>query len=243
MKATKLFFAISILGIVLTSCKTEPSDNTKVTLVDFEDVILNSNGISSDSTNSKFVSGNSTFLVNTGGFWNGGIICSSDKDTVTSGYINEYSAITGSGAMEGLVRSNQYGVVYTPGTFNCPADKNGYFSIQSIMLTNSTYAYRDMLNGSPYSKKFAAGDWFKVIITGYKMNIVTSKTEFYLADFQNGKSFLLNSWTKVDLSALGQVDKVTFTFDSSDKGQYGINTPQYVCIDNISFKQTYSLPL
>ncbi len=112
------------------------------------------------------------------------------------------------------------------------------------MLTNSTYTYRTILNGNTFSKKFVTGDWFKVIITGYKNGIQTGQVEYYLADFRNGKSFILKTWTSIELSGLGgEVDKVIFTFDSSDKGQWGINTPTYVCIDNIYFTQNYSFPL
>jgi hypothetical protein len=62
-----------------------------------------------------------------------------------------------------------------------------------------------------------AGDWFKLIITGFLNKAQTAVVEYYLADFRDGKSFLSNKWNKVDVSALGKVDKVVFTFDSSDK--------------------------
>jgi hypothetical protein len=85
-----------------------------------------------------------------------------------------------------------------------------------------------------------ANDWFKVTITGYLNNVQTSSVDYYLADFRNGKSFISRSWNKVDVSALGKVDKVTFAFSSSDNGAFGMNTPAYVCIDDIEFTQTVS---
>ena len=63
--------------------------------------------------------------------------------------------------------------------------------------------------------------------------------EYYLADFRDGKSFVLDNWSKVDVSILGDVDKLQFEFASSDTGDYGVNTPTYVCIDNIEFVQTF----
>ncbi|HET7732213.1 MAG TPA: DUF4465 domain-containing protein, partial [Paludibacter sp.] len=105
---------------------------------------------------------------------------------------------------------------------------------------NSTYAYLDMKNGSLYSKKFEAGDWFKVIIKGFKSKVQTSSVEVYLADFRDGKREILKTWKKVDLSTLNQVDSVAFNFDSTDKSTWGMNTPAYVCIDNIEFTQTIS---
>ena len=43
----------------------------------------------------------------------------------------------------------------------------------------------------------------------------------------------------VSFSILGDVDKLQFEFASSDTGDYGVNTPTYVCIDNIEFVQTF----
>jgi hypothetical protein len=242
MKTSKIILAIATIGLLLTSCEEKNQPQTKISLDDFESVYLPSNNASADSTNAKFVGGNGVFTVNAGGFWNGGIVCSAQTDTITSDYTN-YSSITGTGAPESNYISKQYGFVYGPGSFTCSKDPFGYFSIQNIMLTNSTYTYRVIQTGNAFARKFVAGDWFKVIITGTKNGVQSGQVEYYLADFRNGKSFILKTWTKVDLTALGEVDKVTFTFDSSDTGQYGINTPAYVCIDNIYFNQTYTLPL
>jgi hypothetical protein len=98
-----------------------------------------------------------------------------------------------------------------------------------------------MKKGNPgVSKVFTTDDWYKVIIKGYKANVLTSSVDVYLADFRNGKSEILKTWKKMDISILGEIDLVTFTFDSSDKGVWGVNTPKYVCIDNIEFTQTIS---
>ncbi len=244
MKTSKLIFAIAALGFLLISCTPVEKKETKFYLDDFETVALGNANVTADSANAKFVNGNAVFTVNTGGIWNGGTVCSAQTDTVTADYTNEYSSITGSGAPIGGVNSKKYGVVYGPATLSCTKDSTGYYFIHSIMLTNSTYTYRTILNGNTFSKKFVTGDWFKVIITGYKNGIQTGQVEYYLADFRNGKSFILKTWTSIELSGLGgEVDKVIFTFDSSDKGQWGINTPTYVCIDNIYFTQNYSFPL
>jgi len=230
MKSFKFLFPLAIMAFVVSSCQT---DESKTTIVDFEDVTLTS-GISASTS---FTSGNCKFSGNPVEFWNGGVLCSSKNDTVTTGYLNQFSTIAGSGAL----KSKQFGIVYAPGSFTCPADKEGSYSIESIMVTNSTYAYFDMKNGNaPYSKKFVAGDWFKLTIKGYYSKAETAAVDVYLADFRNNKSFLMKDWQKVNLSALGKVDSVAFSFSSSDNGDFGMNTPAYVCIDNIEFSQTIS---
>ena len=125
------------MAFVVSSCQ---KDETTTTIVDFEDVTLTS-GISASTS---FTSGNCKFSGNPVEFWNGGVLCSSKNDTVTTGYLNQFSTRAGSGAL----KSKQFGIVYAPGSFTGPADKEGSYSIESIMVTNSTYAYFDMKNGN-----------------------------------------------------------------------------------------------
>lgn len=246
MKTSKLILALSLFGLVLTSCEPEtqiPDTVTAKTIVDFEGVSLNSNGYWEGSDLSgAFVSGNSTFMNSYNSGWASwtGFACSSNKDTITAGYENQYSSIVGAGAL----KSKQFAIAYDSASFICPANTYGNFSIKSLYITNSTYAYLGLKNGNygvgGFGKKFATDDWFKVTIKGYKTKVLTSSIDVYLADFRNGKSLIINTWQKIDVSSLGQVDLVTFTFDSTDKSGGWLNTPAYVCIDNIEFTQTIS---
>ncbi len=234
MRTFKLLLSLAFLAFVFVSCQ---SDEIKTTLVDFENVTLGSDSI---STGTSFSSGNCKFKGDPTQFWYGGILCSSKNDTVKAGYLNQFSCIAGSGAEQ----SAKFGILYSPGSFTCPANENGLYTIKSIMVTNNTYAYLGMkdqnygLGGS--GKKFTAGDWFKLTIKGYKSKVETAEVDIYLADFRNGKTFLMKNWQKVNLSALGKVDSVSFSLASTDNGDYGMNTPAYVCIDNIEFTQTIS---
>ncbi|MDD4969711.1 MAG: DUF4465 domain-containing protein [Paludibacter sp.] len=238
MKTTKLFLAIGILGMAFTSCKDEA--NVQTTLVDFENVTLTSDSIWNGSDLSgKFISGNSTFTNSYNPLWASwsGFACSSKKDSISAGYENQYSVMAGSGALS----SKKYALAYDSAAISIPKTTD-FYSIKSLYITNSTWAYLGLKNGNygigGFGKKFAAGDWFKVTLKGYKSNVLTSSVDIYLADFRNGKNIILKNWTKVDVSALGLVDMVTFTFDSTDKSGGWLNTPAYACIDNIEFTQT-----
>jgi len=258
MKTFKLFLSITILAIFFTSCKDDaqteiqylvPDSITVSTNVDFEAVKLNNQGIWNGSDNSgSFTTMNSIFKNKfdsmsyngtTTFFWSG-FACSSKNDSITAGYGNQYSVIAGSGAFN----SKQFALAYDSAALVCPSNTYGNFSIKSLYITNSTYAFLGIKNGDygvgGFGKKFSTNDWFKVTIKGYKSNIQTSSVDVYLADFRSGKSLVLKNWTKIDLSSLGQVDLVTFTFDSTDKSGGWINTPKYACIDNIEFTQTIS---
>ncbi len=247
MKKNNLLFGLIALAVVITSC--EPSENKIKTVIDFEDVELGENGYwaGTDST-SSFTAGsiefsNSYFEMDYDGYkyvvWSG-FACSEKTDSVTSGYGNQYSVMAGSGAFD----SKKFALAYDSASIVCGANIDGKYKIKSAMLTNSTYAYRAMVAGTEFSRIFSKegdggkGDWFKVTIKGYMSSVETGKVDYYLADFRNNKSFISKNWEKVDLSSLGEVDKITITFDSSDKSGVYLNNPAYVCIDNIEFEQT-----
>lgn len=254
MKSIKFFLFSLVMSLLFVSCETETQTNTL--LVDFENVTLNSDSIwdGSDLTGNptqeevwgstvtnyygSFTSDSTKFenVYTSDWFSWKGFACSAKTDKTTEGYGNQYSVIAGSGAYN----SEKFAVAYDSATVICPTNAYGNFQIKSIMLTNSTYAYLAMKNGTEISKVFSTGDWFKVIIKGYLGNNTTGTIDYYLADFRNGKNFISNSWNKVDLSSLGNVDRLSFTFDSSDKAYGFINNPTYVCIDNIEFTQSIS---
>ena len=253
MKIKNLFYCAIAPTLLFTSCLPEEVETTtKNYLIDFEDVVLtegvwNGSDLSGDpkteeAWGSEITNYYGAFHSGVGAFHNiyakewyswAGFACSSKNDTETSGYENQYSAITGKGANN----SAQYAVGFDSGlTFSCPKNELGYFKIKSMMITNSTYAYLSMKEGYG-CKKFAEGDWYKVTIKGYKGETETGSVDYYLADFRDGKEILSNKWEKVDVSDLGEVDKVVFSFDSTDKTGDWLNNPTYVCIDNIEFTQ------
>lgn len=240
MKKGRLFLAVAFVIPFFVSCD-KTIEETPYT-IDFEDVVLDNNGLKNgsdlsgnlldDSYYSEIFS-SSVGLLNIytksdwGDYWTGFSV-STKTDTISSGYMNQYSSIAGKGAENSV----KFALAYDSATMSLPFI-NAYQKPKSLMLTNSTYAYLDMKNGSDFSKKFENGDWFKVIIKGFFQNKITNTVEFYLADFRNGKKVLVNDWKKVDISSLGVVEKITISFDSSDKNSYGVRTPKYVCIDNI----------
>lgn len=226
MKKLHLFSLLTFVLVLFASCEKDPV--SKTTLIDFEDVTLNEKGY----TMQTFTSKNITFKMNGDGFWNGGIAGSNNSDVTTGTYENQYSSIVGKGANG----STKYGVIYAPATIVCTPDANGAYSAKSLMLTNTTYAYYVVKDGNDYSKKFAGGDWFKVTVDGYYNKQKTS-VEYYLADFRDGKSFISKEWSKLDISNLGLVDSLKFTLESSDTGDWGMNTPAYLCIDNMELTQ------
>ena len=213
--------------------------------VDFENVSLPGSSFwtGSDQTG-KFVSGIITFQNNfnrTYGSWDG-FTCSGLSDTGTAGYGNQYSVFDSSNGV------NKFALYYPPyGSDAFAAFPVGMeYVIISINVCNSTYAALSMKNGDPgFAKKFGGvtgndPDWFKLTAIGYNANGDSiGAREFYLADFRpsdNSKDYIVSKWSIFDLSGLGKINKLTFRFTSTDNSTWGMNTPAYVCIDNVKYQ-------
>ena len=69
-------------------------------------------------------------------------------------------------------------------------------------------------------------------ITGYKGEVATGSVT---VDMAKDGAFL-ESWRKVELSSLGEVTKLGFTMDGSDKSSYGVKQPKYFAFDNVVVK-------
>jgi hypothetical protein len=46
--------------------------------------------------------------------------------------------------------------------------------------------------------------------------------------------YILKEWEWLDLTSLGLVTSLNFALESSDVGEYGMNTPAYFCIDDFT---------
>jgi hypothetical protein len=209
--------------------------------INFDDFTLDGSGFYNGSDlGGDFTVGNGTFngtFNNTFSFgccWDGWSV-SNHGDTATPGFGNQYSSITGGGFGGG----GQFGVAFTDSANITLASAT---SITGTYLTNTTYSALSMLNGDSFAKQFggASGtdeDWFSVTIEGRLSGAATSSVEFLLADYRFANSiddYIIDEWTWVDLSSLGLVDELSFSFASSDVGNFGVNTPSYVAVDFIT---------
>lgn len=75
--------------------------------------------------------------------------------------------------------------------------------------------------------------WFKIVAKGYKENVETATSEVYLRDNSEGGIGNYKDWRYLDLSALGEVDKIQFLVESNDVTAY---IPFYMCLDNLTYK-------
>lgn len=110
------------------------------------------------------------------------------------------------------------------------------FKPQSIYVNNAGYTYYTMLNGDQYSKKFEAGDYLELKAHGIHQDGSESVVAIRLADCvgDDAGKWIVKDWTYFNLAELGEVTDVYFTLESTDVGQWGMNTPAYFCVDRLS---------
>ncbi len=172
--------------------------------------------------------------------WSGWSV-SNVTDNTTPGYDNQFSAFPGSGAGG----SEFYGVSFIYPFDPVPRiDLPAGAELESLEVANCTYPALSMLNGDPYAKQFGGQtgddpDWFRLTVTGLdEAGAPIGGVEFYLADYRfenNDLDYIVDDWASVDLTAVSSARSLTFALDSSDVGQYGMNTPAYFAVDNLTF--------
>jgi hypothetical protein len=177
--------------------------------------------------------------------WSGQWALSSDTDSVTPNFTNLYGSRAGGGA-EG---SDVFMVGQSPfGAENLQFTSATPISLQSVDITNSTYAYFVIKDGNQFSKAFGGPsgddpDYFFIRWKGYLQGQLTDSVDIYLADYRfsdNSQDYILEDWTSFNLEALGAVDQVEVEFYSSDTGEFGINTPLFFNLDNLTSNRTSS---
>ncbi|MFM7137200.1 MAG: DUF4465 domain-containing protein [Planctomycetota bacterium] len=160
-------------------------------------------------------------------YWSG-FAYSNVVDTTTAGFTNQYASYPGGG-----YQSTTYAVAYASGaTVTLPTAAN----VAGFRIANTTYAYLAMQVGDQFSPALAAGGWFRVTATGHRSGSPIGSAELYLADLRGGSPpGIVAGWEWFDLSGLGTVDAISFGFSGSDVGTFGLNTPAYFAMDNLTF--------
>ena len=171
-------------------------------------------------------------------FWSGWAI-SRITDNQTAGFGNQYSVISGSGA-EGSA-NYAVGYCFDPIIVRLTGTQAGS-TVEGLSVNNSTYTYFSMRDGDAFSKRFGGvsgndPDYLLLSIRAYYQGLLSpDSATIYLADYRfadNQLDYILDEWTFVDLSALGNADSLQFRLTSTDIGVFGMNTPAYFCIDNV----------
>lgn len=255
MKTAKLFgLAALVCGFAMTfsSCSNDDGDSTKTYVISFEKQDVNKDGFwcgSTTGTSKTFDDGyggtttqytctysetpltlTTNYSISSYGndFWSGFAVSSRMETTFDAKTLtpDQYNNIVGK-AHSG----NKFLVVQRPynGESLVINEAKGAI-VKGLWYVNSAYTTNSIVNGDSYSGgPFVADDWLKCTITGKKVDGTTATVDIDLA---KGTSYV-KEWTRVDLSSLGKVVELSFSFTCSRTGDFGLNTPAYFCIDDV----------
>jgi hypothetical protein len=191
-----------------------------------------------------FNSGNAFFPnqydTSFGGYWAGGWAISNVYDTVTQP--SNFSQLYSAKEVAPLVTDSNFAIGTQYSRIILTGAAAGKV-VSGFNVTNSTYAYNSMKLGDSFAKKFGGvsgtdPDYFKLVVKNYFGGVMgTDSVVFFLADYTSPTSvgdYIVNQWTWVDLTLLGNTDSLEFILRSTDVGSFGINTPLYYAIDNLT---------
>lgn len=170
------------------------------------------------------------------GYW-GGFAIASLFDMENGNPENQYSVYNNR-----AVSGNNY-LLYYYDSYNEPCDilcrYHGDYQFATVCLNLSTYTYHSITNedANPYAREFADGDYLKVVFTALMENKVEGESvECYVVDYRDGKRYVATNWDAFDISALsGRMWGIRVRIETSDVGEWGANTPLYICMDNLVY--------
>ena len=110
-----------------------------------------------------------------------------------------------------------------------------------MYVCNTSYVYGVIVNGESFSDNGPLSEqkgYFELVVHGYKAGsdepVATDR--ILLADYRGSSGMVINRWTLFDLENIKKqpVNRIAFEFEGSDiHPLYGLNTPKYVCIDDL----------
>lgn len=258
MKNFKILF-MAVLAACLTSCLGDSEDDpsSSASQVAFEKINFEKAQLPTGGDNPGVLIGQSYESENGYVFqnvysdgYNSGYTVSNNNDGKTAGYENQYSVYSASNN-----QNNQF-LIYNPPygskAYIQRADGQAFYPY-TIFVAPTTYTMLSIFNGDSFAKKFTENDTLSVSIKGcdaageilkdseVKFDLVR-KLSLFQYDSYYGYGYTKfvnidstsNLWTLIPLYYLGKVSKILIEFDSTDKGAYGINTPEYLALDDFT---------
>ncbi|MBR3827439.1 MAG: DUF4465 domain-containing protein [Alistipes sp.] len=157
--------------------------------------------------------------------------------------------------MEDGTPNNQYGVyntkaasgnsflVYYYDSYNEPCDilchYRGDYQFTTVRLNLTTYTYKSITDEdvNTFARAFTDGDYLKVIFTALLGDGSEGESvDCYVVDYRDGKRFVATNWDAFDISALrGELTGLRVRIETTDVGEYGANTPLYICMDDLTY--------
>ena len=183
-----------------------------------------------------------------GTYWTGFAI-SNHGDVVNGTHYNQYSSITGGGAGDssnfavGYMDAAHHGGDWSQANSlrNLPSITLPMGAqIESLQITNTTYATSSITLGDEFASPFGPGDYFEIAIYGIDANdLVISPVSYRLADYVSATSpadgIVLRQWETLELQGLSGARSLHFALTTTVSDMWGPLTPLSFAVDNLNY--------
>lgn len=172
------------------------------------------------------------------GYW-GGFAHSAmfETDAKKGLYENQYAAYNSKAA------SGDGFLLYYYDSYNEPCDilfksEDSVVRLSSVKLNLTTYTYASITDEdiNAFARAFDEDDYLKVVFYAVDAfgRTVGEGAECYVVDYRDGKRFVADNWQEFYLPGILS-NRVRVTIETSDVGEWGANTPLYICMDDLTY--------
>lgn len=172
------------------------------------------------------------------GYW-GGFAHSAmfETDAKKGLYENQYAAYNSNAA------SGDGFLLYYYDSYNEPCDilfksEESVVRLSSVKLNLTTYTYASITDEdiNAFARAFDENDYLKVVFYAVDAfgRTVGEGAECYVVDYRDGKRFVADNWQEFYLPGILS-NRVRVTIETSDVGEWGANTPLYICMDDLTY--------
>lgn len=235
----KSFLFVAALALIMVAC--EPNEPVqKMQVADFENIVMEEpDSVLHLDRSGLFSCGNFLFhqevsMSDGGIYYFGNIVSSKRSNIYNNDRQNDMSAVGGAhGGKNFVVWTSSYNGLddiwlrepsVVPGMYVC----NTPWVIKAIKEGDGMSIEDDGITvGAP----FGPNDYFLLVIHG-ELN-GKAKPQIIEVELAKGTDVLITDWTYVDLSLLGEVDRLTFVLRGSKQNSYGMTTPAYFAFDDL----------
>ena len=227
----KLLFVLSVLAFAACQNSLDPEVNIKSYTESFESLydVEYLYGYASDVVECEY------FYNEEYQYWGGFAVSKCfETDAAKGVYENQYSAFNTKAA------DGAWFLLYYYDSYSEPCDLIFKKSVMlnSVKLNLTTYTYASITDEdiNTFARKFDEGDYLKVVFTPLDEyeRPEGDGVECYVVDYRDGKRFIADNWQTFYLGFMAY-GNVRVTIETSDVGEYGANTPLYICLDSLEY--------
>ena len=227
----KLLLALALLAFASCQNSTDPEVTPKRGVESFESLyeVEYLYGYASDVVECEY------FYNEEYQYWGGFAVSKCfETDAAKGVFENQYSAFNTKAA------DGAWFLLYYYDSYSDPCDLIFKKSVMlnSVKLNLTTYTYASITDEdiNTFARKFDDGDYLKVIFTPLDSSEapVGEGVECYVVDYRDGKRFVADDWQTFPLGFVAD-GNVRVTIETSDVGEYGANTPLYICLDSLEY--------